>query len=63
MCSFVLMPIIHLLDSIKILMYFSDHNPPHFHAEYNEFEEVIEIKSLETYQGKLPLKQRKKVIE
>lgn len=56
------MPTIHLINSIKILIYFDDHLPPHFHAEYNEHEELIEIKTLETYRGKLPVKQRKKVI-
>ncbi|MGB0929131.1 MAG: DUF4160 domain-containing protein [Chitinophagales bacterium] len=57
------MPTIHLIQSIKILIYFNDHLPPHFHAQYNEYEELIEINTLETYQGKLPNKQRKRVIE
>lgn len=43
-------------------MYFFDHNPPHFHAIYNEFEELIEIESLVTLKGQLPNKQRKLVI-
>ncbi|HFA51957.1 MAG TPA: DUF4160 domain-containing protein [Bacteroidetes bacterium] len=54
------MPTIHTLNSIKILIYFDDHLPPHFHAIYNEYEELIEIHTLETYRGKLPSKQRKK---
>ena len=37
------MPVIYIIDSIKIVLYFDDHNPPHFHAIYNEYEEVIEI--------------------
>jgi hypothetical protein len=57
------MPTIKILDSIKILMYFNDHVPPHFHAQYNEHEELIEISTLETYAGSLPKAQRKKVIE
>jgi len=57
------MPTIHTIDSIKILLYFDDHLPPHFHAIYNEYEELIEIRTLETYRGELPNKQRKKVIE
>jgi hypothetical protein len=57
------MPIIKIIDSIKILMYFHDHIPPHFHAQYNEYEEVIEIETLATYAGKLPSRQRKKVIQ
>jgi hypothetical protein len=57
------MPTLLIIDSIKILIYFDDHFPPHFHAKYNEFEEVIIIESLETYSGRLPNKQRKKVLE
>jgi len=44
-------------------MYFFDHNPPHFHAIYGEYQELIIIDSLETYSGSLPKKQRKKVID
>jgi len=57
------MPTIHIIDSIKILIYFADHLPPHFHAIYNEHEELIEINTLETYRGRLPNRQRKRVIE
>ena len=57
------MPTIKILNSIKIDVYSREHPPPHFHAIYSEFEELIIIDSLETYQGKLPIAQRKKVIE
>jgi len=57
------MPVIKILDSIKIYMYFFDHNPPHFHAIYDEYQELIIIETLETYSGSIPNKQRKKVIE
>jgi hypothetical protein len=56
------MPCIKVIESIKIYIYSRDHNPPHFHAIYAEYEELIEIKSLKTYSGKLPKAQRKKVI-
>jgi hypothetical protein len=57
------MPTIKRLDSIKIDVYSREHLPPHFHALYAEYEELVVIESLETYAGKLPLAQRKKVIE
>jgi hypothetical protein len=57
------MPTLKLLDSLKIDVYSREHPPPHFHALYAEFEELIVIDSLETYAGKLPTIQRKKVIE
>ena len=30
------MPEISLFYGIKVKMYYDDHNPPHFHAEYND---------------------------
>jgi len=56
------MPTIYFIDSIKILIYFDDHMPPHFHAQYNEFEVLVEIESLSVYAGGLPNKQMKKVL-
>ena len=29
------MPEISLFYGIRVTMYYDDHNPPHFHAEYN----------------------------
>ena len=43
-------------------MYYADHVPPHFHAEYNEYELLVEIETLEEYAGYLPNKQRKMVM-
>lgn len=57
------MPTIKRIDGIKIDVYSREHPPPHFHALYAEYEELIEIETLETYMGKLPKNQRKKVID
>jgi hypothetical protein len=35
-------------------MYFDDHNPPHFHARYNDFRAIISIKDLSLLEGELP---------
>ena len=37
------MPEISLFYGIRITMYYEDHNPPHFHAEYNGNKAVIDI--------------------
>ncbi len=37
------MPTYFTFDGIKIDLYFDDHAPPHFHAIYAEYEELIEI--------------------
>jgi len=57
------MPTIKRIDGIKIDVYSREHPPAHFHALYAEYEELIEIETLETYMGKLPKTQRKKVID
>ncbi len=39
-------------------MYFEEHNPPHFHVQYNEYKAIIEIQSLNVLAGYLPVKVR-----
>ncbi len=39
---------------VIISMYFDDHNPPHFHARYAEFECEIDLKTLSIMEGDLP---------
>lgn len=35
-------------------MFYRDHNPPHLHASYAEYEGLIDINQLELISGKLP---------
>ena len=37
------MPVVSLFYGILIYFYFDDHNTPHFHAKYNEYEALIDI--------------------
>lgn len=39
------MPEVSRFYGIIIYMFYNDHNPPHFHVEYQEFEAIIEIES------------------
>lgn len=48
------MPRISSFFGIVIWIYWKDHHPPHFHAEYNEHEILIQIETLTTYSGSLP---------
>jgi len=57
------MPTLKIIDNIKIDIYSRDHPPPHFHVKFAEFEELIEIETLETYTGKIPKLYRKKVTD
>lgn len=56
------MPTIKIIVGTKIDVYSREHPPPHFHARYAEFEELIEIETLESYAGKIQGNKRKKVI-
>lgn len=48
------MPVISAFYGILIKMFYNDHSPPHFHAEYAEFEAVINIATLEKIESQLP---------
>ena len=56
-------PSIDYFDGIKISIYSNDHNKPHFHAEFGEYEVIINIETLEIEKGEIPPKQYKKVQE
>lgn len=47
------MPEISRFLGMVIRMYYRDHAPPHFHAEYGEFEITVEIES-GLVEGKFP---------
>ncbi len=48
------MPEISRFFGIIIHMFFNDHNPPHFHARYGEYEALISIADLKIIEGSLP---------
>ena len=57
------MPQISSFYGIVIWMYLEDHNPPHFHATYGEFEILICIRDLSIYAGYIPARALGLVIE
>lgn len=58
------MPTISMFYGIIIRMYFApgEHQPPHFHAYYNEFKASVDIRSCEVIAGDLPGRQIKLVL-
>lgn len=44
-------------------MYAGDHDPPHFHAVYNEHMGLIDIRRLQLMEGYLPKREAKLVLE
>jgi hypothetical protein len=57
------MPQISRFFGIIISMFYKDHNPPHFHAEYGDDEVLIKIEDLSIYRGHLPSRALGLVIE
>jgi len=48
------MPTISLFYGIAIRMFVKEHNPPHFHAVYGEYEGQIDIATGQLINGRLP---------
>lgn len=57
------MPELSRFYGIVIRMYFDDHLPPHFHAEYGEHEALINVNTLAVMAGGLPARALGLVIE
>ena len=56
------MPLISLFYRIRVTMDYDDHNPPHFHAEYNGYSALIEISKARVIKGNLPSRQLKLIL-
>jgi hypothetical protein len=48
------MPQISYFLGVIIRMFYRDHNPPHFHAVYGDYEALIDIQKNEIISGTLP---------
>jgi hypothetical protein len=57
------MPEISRFLGIVIKMFFDDHHPPHFHAEYGDDLALIDIRTLAVFSGRLPPRVTGLVIE
>ena len=57
------MPEICRFYGIVIKMYFDDHNPPHFHAEYAGDEALIDVNTLAVFSDRLPARAQALVSE
>lgn len=57
------MPVISAFLGMVIKMYHTDHNPPHFHVQYGEFEAIVEIKTAKILEGRLPPRLKRVISE
>ena len=56
------MPEISLFFGIRVTMFYDDHNPPHFHAEYNGQKILVDIIKGRVLKGVFPARQLKFVL-
>ena len=56
------MPEISRFLGIVIYMYYKEHSPPHFHAEYNDYSITVEIET-GIVNGKFPKRALRAVLE
>lgn len=56
------MPEVSLFFGIRVTMYYDDHNPPHFHAEYNGQKVLVDIIKCRVLRGQFPSRQLKFVL-
>ncbi|WP_066456722.1 DUF4160 domain-containing protein [Anaerotruncus rubiinfantis] len=56
------MPEISLFYGIRITMFYEDHNPPHFHAEYAENKAIVDILEGKVMRGFLSSKQLRLIL-
>ncbi|MHB1374471.1 MAG: DUF4160 domain-containing protein [Thauera sp.] len=48
------MPILSVFFGIIVRMWHDDHPPPHIHVEYQGFEALVDVRTGEVRQGRLP---------
>jgi len=56
------MPVVSKFLGIVIMMYFNEHNPPHFHAKYGEYKIIVYLEN-GIIEGKFPKRALKIVLE
>ena len=57
------MPTFYIIDGVKIVLFFDDHAPPHFHAVIAEYDALIEIETSVILKGDLPRNKRKLILK
>ncbi len=52
------MPVLSMFYGVIISMFYKDHNPPHIHIQYAEYNAIVDFNG-NILEGELPVKQRK----
>ena len=56
------MPVVAIVDGVKIMFFANEHSPAHFHATIGEHRAVIDIMTLSVVAGFLPRAKRAEVL-
>jgi hypothetical protein len=56
------MPIVAIIDGMKIHFFPNEHPPPHFHVVFAEYRALIRIDTMSLWKGKLPRNKLRAVI-
>ena len=48
------MPTVAIVDGVRIIFFWNDHPPPHFHVEFAEHKGQISLQTLDLVEGNLP---------
>ena len=57
------MPEVSRFFGIRVVFFFNDHTPPHFHAIYGDSKAVFDIQTLQMTEGTLPPRVRGFIVE
>ena len=52
------MPVLSMFYGVIISVFYKDHNPPHIHIQYAEYNAIVDFNG-NILEGELPVKQRK----
>jgi hypothetical protein len=56
------MPVVAVVDGVKIVFYANEHPPAHFHTVIAEHRAVVDIVGMKITAGSLPAAKRRKVL-
>ncbi len=48
------MPTVAIVEGVRIIFFWNDHSPPHFHVEFAEHQGQVSIATMELMEGSLP---------
>jgi len=56
-------PVVAIVDGMMVMLFFNDHDPPHFHVEYGDFHARVSIATMQLIDGRLPIAKRRKLLQ